>query len=184
MVEAIILGLGIFVFVPLSAFFGLSPNLIAILLVLFTLPSLYALKSGPPYFPTTKRKLAAMMELSKVQKGEKVYDLGCGDGRILAAAAKRGATAVGLELSFPLYLYAKLRSFFTPRMHVLYRDFWRQDYRDADVVFCFLLTSLMGKFQEQVWPTLKPGCRVLSNTFRMPGVQPKAEKERVILYVK
>lgn len=153
-------------------------------LILLSLPGLWATRTGAPSIPTRKKVLYTMLRLARITPGEKVYDLGCGDGRVVFAARKAGAKAVGYELSLPTYLLAKLRSLAHPGSRIEYKNFWTQDYSDADVVFCYLLTSSMQTFKEKVWPHLKPGCRVVSHAFTMKGVAPKEEENGVIVYVK
>ena len=155
--------------------------LIALILVL---PGAYATMRGAPFVPTTRLILQAMMRLADVQQGEKVYDLGCGDGRLVFAAARAGAHAVGYELSVPVFVWAKLRSLLHPKSRIAFKNFWKQDYRDADVVFCFLLVSTMQTFHEIVWPQLKPGCRVVSHAFAMKDVQIVRQEGNALLYVK
>jgi hypothetical protein len=166
------------------AAFTLSKALLALALIVVLLPSVYAFAKGAPFVPTPRKYLTDMLRLAAIRPGQKVYDLGCGDGRLVFAAAKQGAVSMGYELSIPVYLWAKIRSFFHPGSRILWRDFWKQDYRDADVVFCFLLKSTMPHFAASVWPQLKPGCRIVSYGFRLPGVPAEEEAGDVFLYVR
>lgn len=140
--------------------------------------------NAPPFVPTRRADVDAMMRMAAIRKGERAYDLGCGDGRIVRAAAREGAVATGYELSVPTYVLAKILCLGRKNARVAYGDFWRRDFRDADVVFCFLLKESMSRFERTIWPTLKPGTRVLSVMFKLPS---RAETERqgnVRLYVK
>ncbi len=140
-------------------------NLIWIALaVLLIIPGTYANWKGAPFVPTTRRVLKTMMSIAKIKPGEKVYDLGCGDGRLVFAAAKKKAKAVGYEFSIPTFLLARCLSFFHPGASIQMRDFWKQDYKDADVIFCYLLTESMQTFKRIVWPQLRPGTRVVSHS--------------------
>ena len=178
MVELILLF--ILLAIPMGAHFGWW--LVVCLLIIA--PGVYALVTGVQYFPTFKQTMERMLHLADIKKGERVYDLGSGDGRFVFAAARKGAKATGYELSVPLFIYSKFVSFFIPRSYIHFRNFWKQDYRDADVIFCFLLISLMQRFEKEVWPTLKPGTRVISHSFKMKGVKPVQEDEDAVLYVK
>lgn len=124
------------------------------------------------------------MQLARIQPGERAFDLGCGDGRVVFAAAKAGARAIGYEFSIPTFLIAKFRSIFYPGASIQFRNYWKQDYRNADVIFCFLLTRTMSEFYEKIWPHLKKGCRVVSNSFAIEHLQPEERKSCVYLYVK
>ena len=152
--------------------------------VLIVLPRLYGMWKGAPYVPTSGITMRRMFDLADIKKGDLVYDLGCGDGRLVFAAAKKGARAIGFECSIPTYLLAKLRSFFHPGASVRFRDFWKQDYTNADIILCYLLTTTMQTFKAVVWPQLKPGCRVVSHSFKMEGIEPSKVLENAVLYVK
>ncbi len=160
-------------------------NLIWIVIAIaIIIPGTYANWKGAPFVPTTKRVMKTMFKLANIKKGEKVYDLGCGDGRIVFQAAKLKAKAVGYEFSIPTFLIAKFLSLFHKNATIQMRDFWSQDYKDADVIFCYLLTESMQTFKLVVWPQLKPGTRVISHAFKMKGIAPKKKEGTVVLYVK
>jgi SAM-dependent methyltransferase len=163
---------------------GRDYPLLLVLLVLIALPGLWATRTGAPSIPTRKKTLDRMLKLADIKPGERVYDLGCGDGRIVFAAGKAGARATGYELSLPTFLLAKIRGLLHPSVKIEYKNFWIQDYREADVIFCYLLIRSMQTFESTIWPNLKPDCRVVSHAFRMKGVEPTAEEKSVILYVK
>lgn len=139
---------------------------------------------SPPFVPTKHADVATMIRLAKIRKGDVAWDLGCGDGRIVRAAAKEGAVATGFELSYPTYLLAKVLSYRTKNVFIRYANFWTQPYEEADVIFCFLLTETMGRFQKKIWPRLKPGTRVVSYLFRMPDVPVARQEGEVYVYVK
>lgn len=155
-----------------------------LLAILMLVPSVYAYHSGPPYVRSSASRMKTMLALVDIKEGERVYDLGCGDGGLLIAAAKSGADATGYELSLLAYMIAQIRVFDLRNAHVKFRDFWREDISDADVVFCYLVPSVMERFTKEIWPTLKPGTRVISNAFALPGIEPTKKEEKVYLYVK
>ncbi|MDB4977868.1 MAG: hypothetical protein JWM56_54 [Candidatus Peribacteria bacterium] len=147
-------------------------------------PGLYAMITGAPFVPTSGRTMRTMLGLAAIQPGEHVYDLGCGDGRLLLRAAGKGAKAVGYELSVPTYALARLRCVFRRNIRVRFADFWSQSYGDADVIFCYLLTDSMRHFETRIWPGLPAGCRVVSHAFSMKNVPYAQKKDGVLLYVK
>ena len=177
--EILILSLAIFLvpFLPGQFFWVL-------LVLLIVLPGTYALRRGPPFVPTSRKNMDAMMALAAIRPGQRVYDLGCGDGRLVFGAAARGAVATGYELSIPVYLVAKFRSFFRRGADVRFGDFWTRDYRDADAIFCYLISGAMGPFQTTIWPQLKPGCRVISNVYRLKDIAPTKEQGEAAMYIK
>jgi len=180
MLEPLLVILLLFLF-PLQGVIGWWGILAVLLLII---PGAIAMKIGAPYVPTPKRIVDRMFTLAKIRPGEKVVDLGCGDGKLVFKANALGALAEGWELSVPTYAVAKLRSLFHPRSRIRFGNFWHRSFPDADVVFCYLLPQTMQTFKNKIWPTLKPGCRVVSHAFKMEGIEPVAEDRGAILYVK
>jgi SAM-dependent methyltransferase len=152
---------------------------------IFAMPGAWMMFRGaPPLVPTSRKTVQRMVEFANIKPGETAYDVGCGDGRIVFAAAAKGARAIGYEFSLLAFLLAWVRSLFHRGAHIRFANFWKKDFRDADVVFCYLLVGLMGDFKEIIWSQLKPGTRVVSHTFRLPGVEPTRSEEGVHLYIK
>ena len=126
-----------------------------------------------------------MIELSKLRSKDVVYDLGCGDGRLVFSTAPYVKKAIGYELSIPLYLFGKLKSLFkSSNSEIRFGNIWKQNYKDADVIFCYLLPGSMKKFYKVIWPTLSPGTRVVVNAFQIHDLKPVKTDESVYLYKK
>ena len=124
-----------------------------------------------------------MLKLADLSRKDVVYDLGCGDGRLVFQASKSAKKAIGYELSIPLYLFGKLRQLFSRKnAQIRYGNIWKQNYQNADVIFCYLLPKAMKQFYKEVWPKLKPGTRVISNAFQIHEVKPKLVEDKVYLY--
>ena len=92
-------------------------NFIYLLEILFLLaifiPTVIAFVIGAPWVPTPMARVRRVLELAKIKPGQRIYDLGCGDGRFVQTAAREyGADAVGLELSPIVYAWARIRNFF------------------------------------------------------------------------
>lgn len=155
-------------------------------LVFFVFPGLYAMLFGAPLTITSKRRFEAMLELGKFKKSDVVYDLGCGDGRIIHKISERGVKkAIGYELSIPTFVVAVLRKWLVRGKEEIYlRNFWEQDYAGATVLICFLLPNSMSRFERKIWPKLKKGTRVLSNDAQMKNVKADGELHKVFLYIK
>lgn len=138
---------------------------------------------GAPYFPSLSPHVKAGLDLLDLKKGQTVYDLGCGDGRFLKAAAKRGLNAVGYELNPFMFAYA----WFTTRKYrkqikVYYGNFWHADLSRADAIFIFLLTKYMERFDELVETRAPKGVKVASHAFKIPGRKIIAKDYGVFLY--
>jgi cyclopropane fatty-acyl-phospholipid synthase-like methyltransferase len=136
-----------------------------------------ARKSAAPYFPSTKRALRLAMQEAHLAPGETFYDLGAGTGASLVIASNEfGARAVGSEISILPYLIAKLRIVLTGARHasVRFEDLFAQDVHDADVVFCFLAERILPRIVEKLRRELRPGARIVSHAFALPGMTPTA----------
>ncbi len=132
-----------------------------------------------PYVPTTEAAVQAMLKLAGVKKSDVVYDLGCGDGRIVIAAAKSfGARGVGIDIN-PVRISEAKENARTAGVEKLVRfeenDLFQADIREATVVTLFLLPHINLKLRPKLLQDLKPGTRIVSNTFDMDDW--KAEKE-------
>jgi len=131
--------------------------------------------SGIPYVPTRKKYINQIIKLADLKKGEKVYDLGCGDGRILEEASKRtGTEAIGFETAPIPYFLAKLRKLiFKGNFVVLMKDFFSECLKDADVIYCYLGPEAMIRLAPKFLKECKKGTRIYSNAFSMKVMQPK-----------
>jgi SAM-dependent methyltransferase len=132
-----------------------------------------------PFVPTTPEAVQAMLKLANVQKSDVVYDLGCGDGRIVIAAAKDfGAHAVGIDID-PQRIAEARENAKKEGVENLVRfeenDLFDADIHEATVVTLFLLPNVNLKLRPKLIKDLKPGTPIVSNTFNMGDW--KAEKE-------
>jgi len=139
-------------------------------------------KPDVPYVPTTNEAVEAMLKLADVKKTDVVYDLGCGDGRIVIAAAKnRRARGVGIDID-PVRISEGKRNARKAGVEKLVRleenDLFQADIHDATVVTLFLAPDLNVQLLPKLLRDLKPGTRIVSNTFDMGDW--KAEKEATV----
>lgn len=177
----------LFVIIAIFVFENLMFTVFALSLVVFLVaPGVYAMLSGAPFLPTTRKTMKQIIDFAQLQPDTRVVDLGCGDGRMIRKIAEKGVKrAVGYEFSVPTFLAAKVWGLFSGKgEEIYYRNFWTQSYRHFDVVVCFLMKGSMRRFEKEVWPKLSKGTRVISNAFRMPNVKPLKKSEGVYLYVK
>jgi SAM-dependent methyltransferase len=138
-----------------------------------------AVREPDIYFvPTPHEVVEIMLRLADVQKEDVVYDLGCGDGRIvIAAARKAGARAYGFDIdpamvaeSIANVKKAKVEHLVTIRE----KDIFELDLSQASVVTLYLLPSLNVRLIPQL-ERLRPGSRIVSHDFDMQGVKPDVE---------
>lgn len=150
--------------------------LIYLLFFLILLTAAYGAISAAPWLPTKNRDISRMIALAEIKAGDKVYDLGCGDGRLVFAAAKKGAEAVGIEIFILPYLYAKIKSYFQPRTKILFGDMFNLSVADADVVFIFLMSKSYQKLLIKLEKELKAGSRVVCSCWPIENWQNKLKK--------
>jgi SAM-dependent methyltransferase len=157
--------------------------LIALIILLF-ISGGFALGAvlGAPWVPAFKKDLKAMIDDTNLKPGEVFYELGCGDGRLVVEAAKRGAKAVGYEISPVMWLIAKIRVTPCRGASVKFGDFWRLDLSSADVVLAFLVPRTIGRLEVKAAKEMKPGARLVSYIFPFPNMKPKTKAKNWSVY--
>jgi len=132
-----------------------------------------------PYVPTTEEAVKAMLKLADVKPADIVYDLGCGDGRIVIAAAKEyGAHGVGIDINPERIQQAEAnakKAGVEKLLRFEENDLFDADIQDATVVTLFLLESVNLRLRPKLLRDLKPGTRIVSNTFNMGDWKPDKE---------
>ncbi|MBA3973301.1 MAG: SAM-dependent methyltransferase [Candidatus Solibacter sp.] len=160
----------------------------ALLASLLLVSSAFAQEAKPkkdpdvPYVPTTERAVEEMLKLANIKSTDVLYDLGCGDGRIVVTAAKKyGTRGVGIDIN-PVRIQEARENAKKNGVEHLVRfeegDLFEAKISDATVVTLFLLPSVNLKLRPKLMADLKPGARVVSNTFDMGDW--KAEKETAL----
>jgi len=128
------------------------------------------------YVPTPQEVVDAMLKVAKVTKNDMVYDLGCGDGRIVVTAAKLGARGIGIDIDPQRIKEANenvAKNMVGDRVKILNQDLFTTDISSATVVTLYLLPSLNLKLRPTLWKTLKPGTRIVSHAFDMGDWKPE-----------
>jgi precorrin-6B methylase 2 len=125
-----------------------------------------------------------MLSLAGVKPGEMVYDLGCGDGRIvITAATKFGARAVGVEIRRDIYetTLARVAALgLSERVRIVHGDALKTDLAPADVVTLYLLTSSNERMRPVLEAQLKTGARVVSHDFEIRGWRPEQTEKMMV----
>ena len=136
---------------------------------------------GAPYLPTMRPQIEAAFDLLELKKGQTLLELGCGDGRVLVEAAKRGYRAVGIELNLVLVFVALWRTRrYRDNVRVIWGNYWAKPWPPSDAVFTFLLDSFMPKLDKHMQYY---GGKLASVAFRIPGRVIEKEHNGVYLYV-
>lgn len=150
---------------------------------------------GAPYLPTLDRQMYTALDLAGLKPGQTLLELGCGDGKVLIAAAERGYDVVGYELNPLLALLCWWRTRYYRGMQsrqagkgsvrVVCGDFWTKQWPPADAIFVFLLDKYMEKLNNRiVQETGKHGKNVtlISFAFQIQSRKPKAVKDGLFVY--
>lgn len=128
-----------------------------------------------PFVPTPQEVVDKMIELAGVKKGDLVYDLGSGDGRIVVTAAKKGAKAVGFEIDGDLVKQSRdniRKAGMQEQAEIRQQDILTVDLSAASVVTMYLLPDVNLKLKPNLLSQLKPGSRVVSHAFDMGDWKP------------
>ncbi len=127
-----------------------------------------------PYIPTRPEIVDAMLDLGGVGEQDVVYDLGCGDGRIVIAAAKRfGASGIGVDIQSDVIAVAAAQAHWegvSNRVRFALGNLFELDLRPATVVMLYLSVDLNISLRPKLLAELRPGSRIVSNRFDMADV--------------
>ncbi|MDY0207429.1 MAG: class I SAM-dependent methyltransferase [Pseudomonas sp.] len=132
------------------------------------------------FVPTDELVVEAMLKMAAVTANDVLYDLGCGDGRIVVAAAmERGARAVGVDMDPRRIAEANALAEtigVEDRVEFLQEDLLTVDFSEATVLTLYLLPSLNVKLKARILTELKPGTRIIAHAFNMGRWQPDAKR--------
>ncbi|HLH20815.1 MAG TPA: class I SAM-dependent methyltransferase [Bryobacteraceae bacterium] len=152
--------------------------------VLFALAAAAQTGTSPhldvPYVPSPNAVVDGMLKLANVTKDDVVYDLGCGDGRIVIAAARDyGAKGVGVDLN-PERIREARENAKNAAVEKLVRfeenDLFKANIADATVVTLYLLPSVNERLRPKLLQDLKPGTRIVSHSFDMGDWKPDKDE--------
>jgi SAM-dependent methyltransferase len=130
-----------------------------------------------PYVPTTREVVDQMLRMAKVGKSDVVYDLGCGDGRIVITAAKQyGARGIGVDIDPQRIREARDNAKsegVTEKVTFTQGDLFTTDLSKATVVTLYLLPAVNLKLRPKLLSELKPGTRIVSHNYDMGDWKPE-----------
>jgi protein-L-isoaspartate O-methyltransferase len=129
-----------------------------------------------PYYPTPETVVEKMLQLGGLKSGEKMFDLGSGDGRIVIMAARKfKADATGVEFDDSLFKQSmdKIKSLgLSPTARIIHGDLLKQDYASADLLTVYLLPMSNDKLSPILEKQLKKGARVVAHDFEFSAWTP------------
>lgn len=148
---------------------------------LATAQSTAEVKLDVPYVPTRPEVVNAMLKLANVSSKDVVYDLGCGDGRIVITAAKKyGASGKGIDINPERIAEAKANAEtanVSDKVKFAVDDLFKTDFSPASVVTLYLLPSVNLRLRPILLKQLKPGTRIVSHAFDMGDWKPQKTVE-------
>ena len=169
----------------------MHPRLASFAAVMLLAPSVAAAQFAPyagplpsvPYVATAEPIVEKMLEMAKVTDKDVVYDLGCGDGRIVITAAKRyGARGVGIDNN-PARIWEanqnSVRANVTDKVKFVDGDLFRANFSEATVVTLYLLPEVNLALRPKLWRDLPVGARVVSHNYHMGDEWPPERTEQV-----
>ncbi len=144
----------------------------------------FVLLFGAPYLPTLTPQVTIALNLLALKPGQTMLELGCGDGKVLVAAAQRGWKVVGYELNPLLFVVSWLRTRrYRKLVTVRLANFWSVKWPPTDAVFAFALAKYMTKLDKKLTEVAKGRpLKLVSFTFQIADKTPHAEQGGVYLY--
>lgn len=159
--------------------------ILGVLFIIFVL--LLPVVLGAPYLPSSQEAVERMVAVAQVMRGERMVDLGSGDGRIVLAFAQSGSEAHGYEIN-PLLVFISRRRIrragLQNRAFIHWRNFRRVDFSSFKIVTIYGLKGIMRELEGKLQRQLPPGGRVLSYTFQFPHWRASSSEQGVYLYKK
>jgi cyclopropane fatty-acyl-phospholipid synthase-like methyltransferase len=140
-----------------------------------------------PFVTTSSDNAKVVLSLVEIVSGQRVIDLGSGDGRMVLEFAKAGAIVDGYEIKEELVHRSRERitNANLQKNAIIYNtSFWDVDLSMYDLVYIYGMQSIMNRLEEKLERELRPGAKFVSNIFRLPHWKPKKTKNSVHLYIK
>ena len=161
--------------------------ILLVLGIMFTVSISWTQLVGAPWVPTTMPMVNKMLTMAEVGPDDVVYDLGCGDGRLVVTASRKyGARAVGIEIDPLRYIWCQFLItvlFLRKRVEIRYGNFFNHDLSEATVVTCYLLPKTNLKLEDKLMQELHSGTRVVSNSFLFPALHRVRVEGDAMLYL-
>lgn len=168
----------------MQVLFALAALLVILIALLWVLvPAIY----GLPPISSQEERIRHALELVEPKAGETLYDLGSGHGKVLVIAAKEfGLNAVGIEVGPVQRAISWVNAFrnrVSSKVRVEAGNFYKTSLKDADIVFAYLTSDHGDRLQEKLKKELKPGARVVTVSFNLPGWEVKFFDREKLLYI-
>ena len=156
----------------LSIFLYFLLGLVLLAAVVIIVPVFF----GAPWHPTSKKMVRRILDFCDAQPGEKIVDLGSGDGRVLIVAAQEyGLRGTGLEIDPAKVAWSQRqvkRTGLEDRVRILHSNVFDHDYRGADILFIYMSHQALDRLFPKILDQLKPTARIVCYRFCIRGMLP------------
>jgi len=126
---------------------------------------------GAPWVPSKTKDVSRVMHFSFFTSGSLLCDLGCGNGKLLFALAKKGVRGVGYEISVLPFLLGWIRSWWYPEVQIRLQSFWKADVSQVDVAYLFLSGRMHRELAVKLGQEMKKGGHVCAYVWPVPGLK-------------
>ncbi|HMS23727.1 MAG TPA: methyltransferase domain-containing protein [Candidatus Saccharibacteria bacterium] len=158
-------------------------NWLSLTVLIFVVCFGFVILFGAPYLPTKKDQIRVALNLLNLKSGQSFIELGCGDGRVLKAAAKNGLRVTGYELNPILVVVAKIVTFsHRKQITIIWGNYWHKKWPEADGIYCFLLDKYMARLDQKISKDYSNPVRLASYAFKIPNKKPVRTDQGVFLY--
>lgn len=169
------------------------PNILSYIILAILIPLIIFLSTffilpflvGAPYESIEKKYLKKMLSLSHAKSGEKMVDLGSGDGRIVIEFAKKGVFATGFEINPFLVLYSrrkikkmKLEKF----ANIHWKNFWKENLKEFSIITTFQYFTVSKRLEQKIKNECKKNTRVISHYWKFPTMNIEKQTDKIYLY--
>ena len=145
---------------------------ILIVIILYGVYLVNSFFTDAPYVPVKKRVIDKIIETLNLNENAVLYDLGCGDGRVLLEAIKkRGVKAIGVEKNFIVYLFTKYITRKTS-IKIICKDIDNVSIKDATHIYLYLFPKIMDKLKNKILLECQKGTRIVSCSFMFASILP------------
>jgi len=161
--------------------------ILVIILLLIFLIWISSCFFGAPFQPSSNKAMKEMLKLAKMKRGDKVADLGSGNGKIVIEFAKRGIESHGFEINpFLVWLSRKRikNLHLQNKAFIHWKNFMKSDLSKFDIITSFQISYIMPGLENKLKKELKKNAKVISNTWKFPNWKPKRTIWHVYLYQK
>ena len=140
---------------------------------------------GAPFQPTSKYKIKKIIKLASAKKGDKILDLGSGDGRIVMSFAKKGLESHGYEIN-PLLVFISRRKIrkenLQDKAFIHWGNFWKENIDKYDVIILFQIGYIMNKLENKIKKEAKKNVKIISHDWKFPNLKISKKISKIYLY--